>query len=634
MDAAPHKTGLKRLPLRAGVYVALVCAIVLGMSGWREWNSREVVLKAAEVEMANLAHLLTQHAEDSMDLLDTGIVGVVSRLETDGTRPETLSKLRNVLVARKAGLNRIYAIIICDENGDWLLSSNGMGANLADREYFQHHRQSADRGKFIAGPIKSKTDGEWIITVSRRFNHPDGSFAGVALAAISARYFSEFYRQFDIGANGAVVLLNRDGKVMARSPDNGTFVGRDTSDGPLFRDPSMQSARGAFHFKTPLDQVPRVGFYQRSDRFPFLVLATRQRDEVLAPWRNAAITRMIIVFALTSLIAIIGFFLVRQLHLVQGLISALAAKEANFRLLAEGSSDMVTRIGLDERISYVSPSCDRIVGWLSDQLTGTPALAGVNPEDLPRVHATVAALRRGDVEEARISYRTRHREKGEIWIESNLRVTRKVNGEIDGVVAISRDITEQKDLEEKLETQAIEDALTGLANRRRFDERLQEEWVRAVRDSAPLSLLMVDVDHFKEFNDQYGHPAGDVCLQSIAKVLAAEARRPADLAARYGGEEFALLLPRTDAAGCARIGERIRGKLREAGIPHARNLPSGVVTLSLGGAICRPGTDRSAGPASLMEAADRALYGAKHGGRDRLVMSGQVVSYPAVSATG
>ncbi len=634
MDAAPNKAGLKRLPLRAAVFVALVCVIVLGMSGWREWNSREVTLKAAEVEMANLARLLTQHAEDSLDLLDTGIVGVVSRLETDGTGSETLSGLRKVLVARKASLNRIYGIVICDENGDWLMSSSAMSPDLADREFFQHHRQSADRGAFIAGPIKSKIDGEWIITVSRRFNHPDGSFAGLVFAAISAKYFSEFYRQFDVGANGAVVLLNRDGIIMARSPDNGTFVGRDASDGPLFRDPSMQSTSGAFHFKTPLDQVSRVGFYQRSDRFSFLVLATRQRDEVLAPWRNAAIARMMFVFALTSLIAIIGFFLVRQLHLVQGLISALAAKEANFRLLAEGSSDMVTRIGSDERIFYVSPSCARIVGWRADQLAGTPALAGVNPEDLPRVHATVAALRRGDVEEARISYRTRHRDRGEIWIESNLRVTRKVNGEIDGVVAISRDITEQKDLEEKLETQATEDALTGLANRRRFDERLQEEWARALREGAPLSLLMVDVDHFKKFNDQYGHPAGDVCLQSVAKVLAAEARRPADLAARYGGEEFALLLPNTDAAGCTRIGERIRCALREAGMPHPRNLPSGVVTLSLGGAMSRPGTERSAGHASLMEAADRALYSAKRGGRDRLVMSGQVVSYPTVSATG
>jgi diguanylate cyclase (GGDEF)-like protein/PAS domain S-box-containing protein len=312
--------------------------------------------------------------------------------------------------------------------------------------------------------------------------------------------------------------------------------------------------------------------------------------------------------------------------------AALADKEANFRMLAEGSSDMVTRIGLDERMQYVSPSSLGIVGWPPDQLVGTPALAGVNPADLARVQEMVAAMKCGDAEEARIAYRTRHREKSEVWIESTLRVTRKDSGEIDGVIAISRDVTQQKNLEGRLESLAIEDGLTGLANRRRFDERLSEEWARAYRERTSLALLMIDLDHFKSFNDEYGHPAGDECLRSVARILAAEAKRTADVAARYGGEEFAMLLPNTDAAGCARIGERIRRKLHDAGIPHALNLPSGLVTASFGGAICRPASDRSAGQASLVEAADRALYAAKAGGRDRLVMAEQVLQLVPVAS--
>jgi diguanylate cyclase (GGDEF)-like protein len=249
------------------------------------------------------------------------------------------------------------------------------------------------------------------------------------------------------------------------------------------------------------------------------------------------------------------------------------------------------------------------------------------------VQQTVAALRRGEPEEARISYRTRHREKPEIWVESTLRVTRTEHGEIDGVVAITRDVTEQKGLEERLAALAIEDGLTGLANRRSFDERLQEEWTRACREHTSLSVLMIDLDRFKTFNDEYGHPAGDECLRMVASILAAEARRPADLGARYGGEEFVMLMPNTDAAGCARMGERIRSAIRRAGIPHALNLPSDVVTASLGGATCRPGRERLAECASLVESADRALYAAKDGGRDRLVMSGEVVPFfPVTSA--
>jgi diguanylate cyclase (GGDEF)-like protein/PAS domain S-box-containing protein len=341
---------------------------------------------------------------------------------------------------------------------------------------------------------------------------------------------------------------------------------------------------------------------------------------------------MALVLGLVALIAVMGLYLVRQLQRGRRLALALAEKEANFRVLAEGSSDMVTRIGLDERVHYASPSSVRIVGWRSDQLVGAPALAGVNPEDLPRVEETVVALRRGELEETRVAYRTRHRVRSEIWVESTLRVTRTVSGEIDGVVAITRDVTQQKNLEGRLETLATEDGLTGLANRRGFDERLLEEWGRAYRDKTCLSLLMIDIDHFKKFNDEYGHPAGDECLRAVGRILTAEAQRATDLAARFGGEEFVMLLPNTDAAGCARIGERIRRKLRDAGMSHKLNFPSRLVTASLGGAVCRPGIDRSARHASLIEAADRALYAAKDSGRDRLVMAEQPARPLSVAA--
>jgi diguanylate cyclase (GGDEF)-like protein/PAS domain S-box-containing protein len=283
---------------------------------------------------------------------------------------------------------------------------------------------------------------------------------------------------------------------------------------------------------------------------------------------------------------------------------------------------MVTRIGLDERLLYVSPSSVRVVGWGPEQLTGTPALAGVNARDLAEVNKIVAALKRGAISEARITYRSRHREAKEIWIESTMRVTRNSGtGAIDGVVAISRDVTQQRNAAEKLAALATLDGLTGLANRRHFDERLREEWARAYREGTSLSLLILDVDHFKKFNDRYGHPAGDACLLAIAHAIAAEARRPADLAARYGGEEFVMLLPNTDSVGCELVGERIRQGLRQLCIPHAQNLPSRRVTVSLGGATIQLHVDRPSESSSLVQTADRALYAAKESGRDRLIMA-------------
>lgn len=620
MDVVRHKISLARLPFRAAAAFAVVCVAILGMSAAREWSAREAVLKVAEVEFANLARSLIQHADDSFDLLDTSIVGAVNRLEAEGTNPATVSKLQDILVARKATSARVSVLAIVDERGDWLASSGVVGKNLGSREYFRHHQQSADRGVFVGQPVRNSRNGEWVVTVSRRFNRPDGSFAGIVVASVEAAYFSEFYSQFDIGMSGTVSLLSSAGITLARLPDDGTNVGRDVSDGPIFKTMRPGEFSGVHYFKSSLDGLQRLGLHQRSSHYPFIVLVTKTQAEVLAPWRRATITRTTFVLGLVALIAVMGFYLVRQLLRGQDMAAALASKEANFRVVAEGSSDMVTRVGLDEQIHYASPSSIRIVGWRPDQLVGTPALAGVNPEDLPRVQDIVDDLKRGETEETRVTYRTRHRVKSEVWVESTLRVTRN-SGEIDGVVAITRDVTQQKMLEGKLETLATVDGLTGLANRRRFDERLLEEWGRAYRERTCLSLLMIDLDHFKPFNDQYGHPAGDECLRRIALILAAEAKRTTDLAARYGGEEFAMLLPNTDAVGCARIAERILREIRDAGIAHKLNFPSRIVTASIGGAECRPGVERSAGHASLVEAADQALYAAKDHGRDQLIVA-------------
>ncbi|MDF0498168.1 diguanylate cyclase [Bradyrhizobium yuanmingense] len=636
MPSTRREVEKARFPLWAAAFVALACVAILALSGWREWESRQVELRNAEVDMANLAQSLTQHAEDTFELADTILAGMVDRMEVGGTGPAAVAKIRSFLQARKYNRQRIRGIFVYDETGRWLATTEDVdfaSLNNSDRDYFQRHRASADRGTLIGRPVKSRSGGQWIITASRRFNHPDGSFAGVVLTSVDVAYFTQFYRRFDIGPNGAVSLLNADGTMLARSRDeDGAYVGRDMSGSPLFRTMGQRPDAGAYYFKSPLDGQERLSFYQKSGRYPLVVLATKAESDVLAPWRRQAVTRFGIVTGLTLSMALIGFFLVRYLAKGQRMAAALVAKEGDFRLIAEQCSDVVMRVGLDERILYASPSCARILGWDPARLLGTSALAGVNPDDRPRVEQVVAALKAGEAEEARIIYRANHRQKKEIWVETALRVTRSSEThEIDGVVAISRDMTEQKDLQDKLAALATSDGLTGIGNRRHFDERLADEWARAKRDGTPLSLLLVDVDHFKKFNDQYGHQAGDACLRALARILSAQVRRPADLAARYGGEEFALLLPNTDAEGCELVGENVRKALRELGMLHAPNLPSKLVTVSLGGATNMP-SQGALDCGTLVAAADRALYAAKESGRDRLVMSGQVVAWPGAKS--
>jgi len=167
----------------------------------------------------------------------------------------------------------------------------------------------------------------------------------------------------------------------------------------------------------------------------------------------------------------------------------------------------------------------------------------------------------------------------------------------------------------ELQRLAALDPLTGIGNRRRFDQALAAEWLRAQRDQRPLSLLICDVDCFKAYNDTYGHPAGDLCLKKAAAVLTENLKRPADLSARYGGEEFAILLPDTALDGALAVAEACRSHLEALAIEHG-DAAAGVVTMSIGVATLVPALDT--GAEQLVAAADQAMYEAKNGGRNRV----------------
>lgn len=174
-------------------------------------------------------------------------------------------------------------------------------------------------------------------------------------------------------------------------------------------------------------------------------------------------------------------------------------------------------------------------------------------------------------------------------------------------------------LNQELEQLSFKDALTGIANRRLFDNALNREWKQAMRDHTPLSLIMIDVDFFKVYNDCYGHQQGDACLKTIAKILSEVAKRPKDMIARYGGEEFALLLPETELIDATHLAEECRKKIFASGINFSHSEIANVVTLSVGVCTTIPKKDDS--PAQLLDTADKALYIAKKLGRNRVAYS-------------
>jgi diguanylate cyclase (GGDEF)-like protein len=174
-------------------------------------------------------------------------------------------------------------------------------------------------------------------------------------------------------------------------------------------------------------------------------------------------------------------------------------------------------------------------------------------------------------------------------------------------------------LARELRQLSAEDGLTGIANRRHFDQVLLREWRRAIRGRYPLTLVLLDLDYFKDFNDRYGHPAGDQCLKEVGRVLRAHCRRPGDVAARYGGEEFAVILPGTGPEDAREIAAHVCANVETLAIPHDRSKSGTVVTVSAGVASVIP--DRAGDPSHLIELADGALYRAKGAGRNRVCVA-------------
>jgi len=196
------------------------------------------------------------------------------------------------------------------------------------------------------------------------------------------------------------------------------------------------------------------------------------------------------------------------------------------------------------------------------------------------------------------------------------KIYREMN-HVEMILLAIEDITERKKAEEQLELLASMDGLTGIANRRHFDDTLDLEWRRAMRSAKPLSLIIVDVDYFKNYNDVYGHLAGDSCLQKIANTIRDSLRRAGNFVARYGGEEFVVILPDTNAEGAYLFAESLRKKIEDLNIEHNNSNAGKNVTISLGVSTVVPKKDSSQN--EIISLADKALYKAKQGGRNRAV---------------
>lgn len=276
------------------------------------------------------------------------------------------------------------------------------------------------------------------------------------------------------------------------------------------------------------------------------------------------------------------------------------------------------------RFEYIGPQIEKLLGWSQASWATSQDWADrMHPEDKTWVvDYCIAKSVEGEDHEA--DYRALTKDGGYVWIRDVVHVVRNPDGTAKALIGFMFDISERKKTEEKLitlqkklEELSFKDGLTGVANRRMFDSVMEVEWLNARRNNQPLSLIMVDIDYFKQYNDFYGHIQGDDCLKRVAQLLSAAATRARDFCARFGGEEFVLVLPETDAAAAQKVAQRCHQLMFKEQIMHAKSGVSQVLTVSLGvGTIIPSLEDESL---AFINEVDRRLYLAKQGGRNRIV---------------
>lgn len=495
----------KRPIVRTAIgFMVAIGVLMCALEAWTRADAYGTQLGEGEVAAANTARAAADHAGATIDLAAAILADLVERVETDGLGKASYARLHNHLMMRVAQTQALQGLLIYDQTGRWAVTSLATAdttSNNADRAYFQYHLTHADREVRVGAPILSRSAGVWVLPISRRLQHADGSFAGVALATVRIAYFQRYYDGFDLGRKGALLLALTDGTLVTRRPFVEANIGSNIAAGPVFAMINSGAPSGSAMRVSRIDGVERLFSYRKLDGYPLVVAAALSREEIFAPWWQDT------------------------WHEAGALAVMLA-------ILAGGGVRLLRQVRIRDRMELE-------MRRLQTQLRGT--------------------------------------------------VT-----ELDRLVNT--------------------DALTGLKNRRCLSDQLDIEFARAARERSSLALVMIDIDHFKRYNDLYGHPGGDGCLRLVSDIIGQVSQRPGDLTARFGGEEFAVLLPNTDLAGAMAVAAKLCDAVAATRAPHAAS-ERGIVTISAGAFALLP--DGSTSPADLLEAADRGLYAAKSAGRGR-----------------
>lgn len=327
---------------------------------------------------------------------------------------------------------------------------------------------------------------------------------------------------------------------------------------------------------------------------------------------HSAVEGVLLVLGLAALFTTMYMGLMHAVHMRE----MLQESEQKFRSAFETSPVGMALVSLHGQFLDMNDALCEIVGYPRLELQRLRFQDITHVDDLEVDLRHAQALLEGQQNSYRLEKRYIHKDGHVVWVLLHGALVRDRHKKPMYFIAQISDITRQRALMEELQRLSTQDDLTGLSNRRTMDTVLAEEWRRSQRDKAPVSLILMDVDFFKPYNDTLGHTAGDECLRSVGQLISKTMRRPGDLGCRYGGEEFAIVLPNTGMEGALRIAENLRAGVEQLAIPHTLSAVASCVTASFGVAESR--SEGVQDVKTLVDQADAALYRSKAAGRNQV----------------
>jgi diguanylate cyclase (GGDEF)-like protein/PAS domain S-box-containing protein len=604
----------RRFALRLGIIplVLLFCAILIALDVTYVWRLRVRSLAEAGKETANLAQSLGQQAEDTMRTADLTLIGSAQRLEIDGTGPDTLEKLRQIMMARLAAFPVLANFVVADAAGKCLMISLPAipaDCSLANAANYEFHRTHDDQGPHLSAPERAIGSDTWVIPLSRRFNRPDGSFAGIVVTGISIPYFTRYYDTFDIGQNGSISLALADGTLLVRRPAVALDVPHNVKNRTaFFRGPLSDSSIAVSLLTSSIDGIVRLTSFRRMAAYPLFIAVGASMDDILASWRATLWLSLGLTAGLIALVGFMGARLAAQIRERDAIEKIRVADLERFRFVFDAvSNGILVADAKTGTFTDVNAAGCAMFGYYRDELIGFD-IDKISSGVPPYTRSDAIELLAKDPEAAHtFEWLCKAKDGHLLWAEISLRRVELAQHSVD--LAVVHDITERKRRHDDVTRQANVDTLTNLPNRRAFDDVFQQEIARSRRYDRPLCAAIGDIDHFKSINDTFGHQVGDVVLEKLATLMG-NSLRATDYVARWGGEEFTILLPETRLDAAEELLNRLRTDIANYVIPEIGR----AVTLSFGVTACTKPDDAD----DLLERADRALYTSKQTGRNKV----------------